>query len=207
MRYLASLCHSRLEVISDVRIFVDECTILIIWQSMNQESISKHWKLLETHKSLAPAVYVSLLSVSFFRFIYLTWWLHNKTGIFCCYSSTSFRSANPKFGLRPKLGVRLVFGLSEKTQRKTNPKSEVAHCNLACLSLTHTPSLFILTICIYFKLFTLPDTHKPANSVMNWASEGGKRRQDVALRNCHTTFMQGLQWMGVKWTSVKKYSQ
>ena len=49
-------------------------------------------------------------------------------GIFCCYFSTSFRSANPNFGLRPKLGVRLVFGLSEKTQRKTNPKSEVAHC-------------------------------------------------------------------------------
>ena len=25
-------------------------------------------------------------------------------------------------------GVRLVFGLSEKTERKTNPKSEVTHC-------------------------------------------------------------------------------
>ena len=25
-------------------------------------------------------------------------------------------------------GVRLVFGLSEKTEQKTNPKSEVAHC-------------------------------------------------------------------------------
>ena len=49
-------------------------------------------------------------------------------GIICCYFSTRFRSANPNFGLRPKLGVRLVFGLSEKTRQKTNPKSEVAHC-------------------------------------------------------------------------------
>ena len=52
----------------------------------------------------------------------------NNTGILCRDFSTSFRSANPNFRLRPKLGVRLVFGLSEKTQRKTNPKSEVAHC-------------------------------------------------------------------------------
>ena len=26
-------------------------------------------------------------------------------------------------------GVSLVFGLSEKTEQKTNPKNEVAHCN------------------------------------------------------------------------------
>ena len=49
-------------------------------------------------------------------------------GIYCHFS-TSFRSANPNFRLRPKLGVKLVFGLSEKTRRKTNPKSEVAHCD------------------------------------------------------------------------------
>ena len=54
----------------------------------------------------------------------------NNTGIFCCYFSTSFCSANPNFGLRLKLGVRLVFGLSEKTERKTNPKSEVIHCSM-----------------------------------------------------------------------------
>jgi len=27
----------------------------------------------------------------------------NNTCIFCCYFSTNFRSANPNFGLRPKL--------------------------------------------------------------------------------------------------------
>jgi len=27
-------------------------------------------------------------------------------------------------------GVRLVFRLSEKTEQKTNPKSEVTHCNV-----------------------------------------------------------------------------
>ena len=31
----------------------------------------------------------------------------NNTGIFCCYFSTSFRSANPNIGLRPKLGGQI----------------------------------------------------------------------------------------------------
>ena len=45
----------------------------------------------------------------------------NNMGIFSCHFSSSFRSASPNFGLRPELGVRLVCGLSKKTQQKTNP--------------------------------------------------------------------------------------
>ena len=37
---------------------------------------------------------------------------------FCCYSSTSFRSANLNFRLRPKLGGQISLW----TERKTNPK-------------------------------------------------------------------------------------
>ena len=52
----------------------------------------------------------------------------NNTGIFCCYFSISFHSANPNFGLRPKLG-------SLWTERKTNPKSEIAQCQAATIIL------------------------------------------------------------------------
>ena len=41
--------------------------------------------------------------------------------------STIFHPANPNFGLRPKFGDKIVFGLSEKTERKTNPKGDVTH--------------------------------------------------------------------------------
>ena len=56
----------------------------------------------------------------------------NNTGIFCCYFSTSFRSANPNFKLRPKLGGQISLGQSKKTEWRTNSKSEVTHCTLSC---------------------------------------------------------------------------
>ena len=52
----------------------------------------------------------------------------NNTGIFCCYFRTSFCSANPNFGLRPKLGGQI----SVWTERKTDPKSEVINCQVFC---------------------------------------------------------------------------
>ena len=40
-------------------------------------------------------------------------------------------------------GVRLVFGLSEKAERKTNPKSEVAHCVQTLLTIF---TLLVVTV-------------------------------------------------------------
>ena len=42
----------------------------------------------------------------------------NNTGIFCCYFSTSFRSANPNFGLRPKLGGQISLWTERKDSAK-----------------------------------------------------------------------------------------
>ena len=42
----------------------------------------------------------------------------NNTGIFCYYSSTSFRSVNPNFGLRPKLGGQISLWTERKDSAK-----------------------------------------------------------------------------------------
>ena len=45
-------------------------------------------------------------------------------------------------------GVILVFGLSEKTQRKTNPKSEVTHCDAAVQQTFVVYSRCVLYLCL-----------------------------------------------------------
>ena len=69
----------------------------------------------------------------------------NNMGIFCCYFSTSFRSANPNFRLRPKLGGQISLW-TKRLSEKTNPKSEVAHCLLLEFCLLRT-SMSTCSLC------------------------------------------------------------
>ena len=70
----------------------------------------------------------------------------NNTGIFCCYFSTSFHSANPNFGLRPKLGGQI----SLLTERKDSAKrliQKVKSLSDICLSVNIVASLVIVLCC------------------------------------------------------------
>jgi len=51
-----------------------------------------------------------------------------NTGFFCCYFSTSFRSANLNFQLRPKLGRWVSLWTEQKSTG--NQESAVAVCHL-----------------------------------------------------------------------------
>ena len=42
----------------------------------------------------------------------------NNTGIFCCYFTTRFHSANLNFGLRPKLGGQISLWTERKDSAK-----------------------------------------------------------------------------------------
>jgi len=68
---------------------------------------------------------------------------------------------NLNSGLRPNLCLRLNFGLSLWSQRKTNSESEIAQCEHVYLYYTSCGRVFILTILfvvLFPSLFSLTDS-------------------------------------------------
>ena len=71
----------------------------------------------------------------------------NNVGIFCSYFAPVFAQLIRTSDWEQNLGVRLVFGLSEKTEQKTNPKTEVVQCDRFTISQHNVKYKYATTIC------------------------------------------------------------
>jgi len=116
-------------------------------------------------------------------------------GIFCCYFSTSFAQLIRTWDWDQNSGFRLVFGLSEKTERKTNPRSEITQWFVMMMQLQTEYSCSCIVI-----------SDKSSENSRNHSQQKHPSVQTSGNENAITCMLHQLQWCIQNYASATSIS-